>query len=96
MQAIFLLRLLDPEHESAMIFRNVTKIYTNETAKRHGRLNSPPLKFKMTSTDNEGPQNVILSSRFFISSMSTHRTPFSNVSLCSSHNANNNNSSVHL
>jgi len=91
-QTIFLLRLLDPEEESATIFRNVTKIYPNDTAKRHGRLDSSPLKLKMTNTDNEGPQNVILSSLFFISSMSTHRTLFSNVCLCSSHNANNNSS----
>jgi len=95
-QAIFLLRLLDPEEESASIFRNVTKIYPNDTAKRHGRLNSSPLKLKIMKTDNEGPQNIIISSRFFISSMSTNRTLFSNVCLCSSHNANKNNSSVHL
>jgi len=67
--AIFLLRLVGPEDESATIFRNVMKIYPNDTAKRHARLNSSPLKFKVMSRDNDGPQNVIRSSRFFISSM---------------------------
>jgi hypothetical protein len=68
--AIFLLRLFDPEDESATIFRNVTEIFPNDTAKRHARLNFSPLKFKIMSTDNKDPQNVIRSSRFFISSMS--------------------------
>jgi hypothetical protein len=87
-QATFLLRLLDREDESALIFRNEMKICPNDTVKRHTRLDSSPLKFKMTGTDNEGPQNVILSSRFFISSMSKcfPQDPVFDVCLCSSHN----------
>jgi hypothetical protein len=69
-QAMFLFRLPDPEDEGVAIFRNVTKIYPNDTVKGHARLNSSPLKFKMKSMDNEGPQNVIISIRFCISSMS--------------------------
>jgi hypothetical protein len=65
-QAMFILRLPDPEVESATIFRKVAKIYPNHKGERHARLNSSPSKFKMKSMDNDFPQNVILSSRFCI------------------------------